>query len=75
MDSCWACVEKWLSHIETGAEKRCKNRMRLFPQADKCRILNGFFHIKREKLRLIEQSPKQNSEPCSMSYLFKKEPS
>jgi hypothetical protein len=33
MEACWRCDKNWLSHIETGAEKHCKHRNQLFPQA------------------------------------------
>jgi hypothetical protein len=29
MDACWACVEKGLSHIESGAAERCSNKTEL----------------------------------------------
>jgi hypothetical protein len=33
IEACWACDNIRLSHIETEAEKRCKQRDQLFPQA------------------------------------------
>jgi hypothetical protein len=29
IEACWRCEEKRLSHIETGAEKQCKNATEL----------------------------------------------
>ena len=34
IEPCTACEQIRLSHIETGAEKRCKHKKQLFPFAD-----------------------------------------
>jgi hypothetical protein len=64
IDPCTPCDKNRLSHIETGAEKRCSNKTASPSQTDMWNTVNRKAHIKTKK-QTLEKTTYYHNAICS----------